>query len=544
MIPLFIASMIDVGIAQHNNAHVLKMGAWVILLAIVGLSFSLLAQYFAAYSAVGASCKLRSSLFAHIQSFSYKDLDKIGTSTLLNRMTADVNQVQTGINMTLRLLLRSPFVVAGAAIMAFTVDAKSSAIFLATIPVLIIIIYILMRLTLPRQKRVQAQLDNVTQSARENITGVRVLRSFNLQQKEEHEFKEKTTLHSRLQMQTGHITTLMNPLTTLVVNIALVILLWTGAIQVNTGVISTGSVIALVNYLSQILIELVKMANLIVILTKSIASAKRIQDIFSITPTQKQASSTVELRQTTSPIVDFSKVSFQYSNTSGYALQDISFQANRGQSIGVIGGTASGKSTLLQLIPRLYDATAGTVSVFGADVLQQNISELRSNVGYVAQGAVPIKGSIRENLLWGNQQADDTLLWKALETAQAAEFVQKKSKGLDEELNSRGSNLSGGQKQRLMIARALVKQPAILLLDDSASALDYATDAALRKSIRTMENAPTVFIASQRASAVRFCDIILVLEDGKLIASGKHENLVNECELYRETYYLQYPKEG
>ncbi|MCI6378471.1 MAG: ABC transporter ATP-binding protein/permease [Clostridiales bacterium] len=543
-VPLIMAAIIDNGIQARDTGYVLKMGLMLVGLGLLGFLTSITAQYFAAKAAVGFAARLKAALFAHIQRFSYTELDTLGAPTLINRMTTDMNQVQTGVNMTLRLLLRSPFVVVGAMIMAFTVDSRSALIFVALIPLLALVVAGLMRLTLPRHKRVQGQLDRVLLTTRENLTGVRVLRAFGKQDDETAAYEADTQRLSDMQQRVGRLSALMNPLTYVLVNGALAALLWSGALQVQSGALTQGAVVALVNYLSQILVELIKFANLIVTITKAVACAGRIESVLHIQPSMAQPERPVEAPGSAQECVRFESVSARYQNAGGDSLSNISFTALRGQTIGVIGGTGSGKTTLVNLIPRFYDATQGRVLVNGVDVKQQAMDALRQKISVVPQKAVLFEGTIRENLLWGNLSATDEQLWRALETAQAAEVVRGKAGGLDEPVEQGGRNLSGGQRQRLTIARALVKQPEILILDDSASALDYATDAALRKSLRQMEGGATVFIVSQRASSIRHADLILVLDDGELVGSGTHEQLLQGCPVYQEIYYSQYPKEA
>ena len=543
-VPLIMAAIIDKGIQLRDAGYVLRMGAGLVGLGLLGFVSSITAQFFAARAAVGVTARIKSSLFRHIQSFSFTELDTIGTPTLINRLTTDMNQVQTGINMTLRLLLRSPFVVFGAMIMAFTVDFKAALIFVALIPLLAIVVVAIMRLTLPRHKQVQGQLDKVLLRTRENLTGVRVLRAFGKQESETAAFESDADALCAMQQRVGRLSALMNPLTYVLVNSALAALLWSGAVQVEGGILTQGQVVALVNYLSQILVELIKLANLIVTITKAIACAGRIETVLLLTPSMTSPAKPAQALPSGEVAVRFDHVSARYAKAGDDSLTDISFTALRGQTIGVIGGTGSGKSTLVNLIPRFYDASAGTVEVDGVDVKQQSSESLRDKVGVVPQKAVLFKGTIRDNLRWGNQSATDEELWRALEVAQAAEIVRGKQHGLDEMIEQNGRNLSGGQRQRLTIARALVKDPHILILDDSASALDYATDAALRKALHDMDTDATVFIVSQRASSIRHADQILVLDDGELAGLGTHEELMQSCTVYQEIYYSQYPKEA
>ena len=543
-VPLIMAAIIDKGILAGNIPYVLKMGLGLVGLGLLGLSCSVTAQFFAAKAAVGFTAKVKEVLFGHIQKLSYTELDQIGTPTLINRMTTDMNQVQTGVNMTLRLLLRSPFVVLGATVMAFTVDAKTALIFLALLPLLTLVVAGIMALTLPRHKQVQSQLDKVLLRTRENLTGVRVIRAFNKQESEETAYDEETGTLFALQQGVGRLSSLMNPLTYILVNGALIVLLWNGAWQVEGGILTQGAVVALVNYLSQILVELIKLANLIITITKALASAGRIETVLKQDSSMKDPAAPVAAPATGEECVRFDNVSTRYAGAGEESLTGISFTALRGQTIGVIGGTGSGKSTLVNLIPRFYDVSSGCVQVDGVDVREQSIEALRDKIAIVPQKAMLFKGTIRDNLRWGKQDATDEELWQALEIAQGAEVVRGKAGQLDEMIEQNGRNLSGGQRQRLTIARALVKNPEILILDDSASALDYATDAALRKALREMETPATVFIVSQRASSIRFADQILVLDDGELAGIGTHDELLANCAVYQEIYYSQYPKEA
>lgn len=543
LVPLIMAAIIDNGILRRDTGYVLRMGGLLVGLGLLGFVCAITAQFFAAKAAVGFAARLKSALFAHIQSLSYTELDTVGAPTLINRLTTDMNQVQTGVNMTLRLLLRSPFVVFGAMVMAFFVDAKAAFIFVALIPLLALVVVGIMRLTLPRHKQVQSQLDKVLLRTRENLTGVRVLRAFNKQEGETAAYEDDTQQLCAMQQRVGRLSALTNPLTYVLVNSALAALLWSGALRVDGGFLSQGAVVALVNYLSQILVELVKLANLIVTITKALACAGRIEGVFRL---QASMSVSDQPHQASggSEAVRFEDVSARYAGAGESSLSHISFTALRGQIIGVIGGTGSGKSTLVNLIPRFYDATAGRVLVNGMDVKEQSAAALRSRIAVVPQKAVLFKGTIRENLLWGKRGATDEELWRALDIAQASEIVRGKALGLDEPIEQGGHNLSGGQRQRLTIARALVRKPEILILDDSASALDYATDAALRKAIQEMEGDTTVFIVSQRTSSIRQADLILVLDDGELAGSGTHDELLAHCPVYQEIYYSQYPKEA
>lgn len=541
-VPLIMAVMIDRGIVTRNTSYVLRLGGVLVALGLLGFVCAITAQFFAAKAAVGFSARLKSVLFSHVQSFSYTNLDAIGTPTLINRLTTDMNQVQTGVNMTLRLLLRSPFVVFGAMVMAFTVDAKAALLFVALIPLLTLVVVGMMRITLPQHKQVQSQLDKVLLQTKENLTGVRVLRTFNKQADETTAYEANAKQLEEMQQRVGRLSALTNPITYVLVNGTLAMLLWTGAIQVQGGMLTQGAVVALVNYLSQILVELVKLANLIVTISKALASASRIESILAIQTDMKTIDKPLVCEKA-QEVVRFENVSARYAVAGDDSIHNISFAALRGQTIGIIGGTGSGKSTLVNLIPRFYDANQGCVLVNGVDVKQQSIKALRECIGVVPQKAVLFKGTIRYNLLWGNPNATDDELWRALELAQAAEIVRGKKQGLDEPVEQNGRNFSGGQRQRLTIARALIRKPDILILDDSASALDYATDAALRKALQQLEGGTTVFIVSQRTSSIRHADRILVLDDGELVGNGTHDELLSSCGVYQEIYYSQYPRE-
>lgn len=545
-VPLVMASIIDVGIAKNDSSHILKMGFVLVGLALIGLTASITAQFFAAKAATGFATKLRHSLFMHMQSLSFSELDIIGTSTLITRMTSDVNQAQSGVNMVLRLFLRSPFIVFGAMIMSFTIDVKLALIFVATIPLLSIVVFGIMKITMPLYKKVQGLLDKVLGITRENLTGARVIRAFNKEDAEKAHF-EKTNLElTDMQKFVGKISALTNPVTYLIINAATLCLIWGGAIQVDSSIITQGEVVALVNYMSQILVELIKLANLIVTITKALASAGRIQGIFEIESSQViDKSLSGENNSSTSDLVavEFENVSLTYKGAGDESLNNICFKALKGQTIGIIGGTGSGKSSVVNMIPRFYDATKGHVLVLGKDVNSYELSELRSKIGVVLQKAVLFKGTIRENMLWGKKDATDQEIIEALKISQAWEFVEKKENQLDFMIEQGGKNLSGGQKQRLTIARAIVRKPEILILDDSASALDFATDAALRKSISHMDNSPTVFIVSQRAASLMYADQIICLDDGCVVGIGTHEQLLASCDVYQEIYYSQYPKE-
>ena len=542
MVPLVMAKVIDVGIRTQDLPYILKMGGILVLLGVVGLICSITAQYFAAKAAAGFGTALRNDLFAHIGSLSYAELDKEGTATLITRMTSDANQVQSGVNLFLRLFLRSPFIVFGAMAMAFTIDVKAALIFVVVIPVLSLVVFGIMLISMPLYKRVQRQLDWVMQITRENLTGARVIRAFNREQDEIASFKEEGGLLIRFQIFVGRISALLNPVTYVIVNLAIVVLIYTGAGQVDSGRIPQGEVVALVNYMSQILVELIKLANLIISITKALACAGRISSVFemesSIADPGEEKGRQVKEEENPpvsgTPRVSFQNVSFSYQGSKEESLSDISFDAVPGEIIGVIGGTGSGKSTLVNLIPRFYDATKGQVLVNGTDVRAQSLSKLRGQIGVVPQKAVLFKGTVRDNIRWGKEDASDREIEEALETAQALEVVKSRENGLDAMIFQGGKNLSGGQRQRLTIARALVRKPQILILDDSSSALDFATDARLRKALRERTGGAAVFLVSQRASALRHADQILVLDDGRLAGKGKHEELLETCPVYRE----------
>ena len=541
IIPLIVASIIDRGIASGDGGHVTRMVLCMAALGLVGLLAAVTAQYFAARAAIGFSTRLRHALMAHIQTLSYTELDTLGTSTLITRMTSDVNQVQSGVNMCLRLLLRSPFVVFGAMVMAFTIDVRCALIFAAVIAVLCAIVFSIMLVTIPKYRAVQGQLDSVTAATRENLNGVRVLRAFCKEDAETEKFARRNQLLTRMQLAVGRISASMNPLTYVVINAAVIALIHSGAVRVQLGTLTQGEVIALYNYMSQILVELVKMANLIILLTKAWACGDRISAVLSVQSSQQDGGRTFEDAQRGS--VAFEDVSLRYKGAGADALEHVSFSARPGETIGVIGGTGSGKSSLVSLIPRFYDATGGRVRVGGVDVRELKKDVLRDAVAIVPQKAVLFKGTIRSNLLWGNENATEQDLLDALTTAQALDVVEAKPGRLDEPVEQGGRNFSGGQRQRLTIARALVKKPDILILDDSASALDYATDASLRRAIRQMDSRPTTFIVSQRASSVRFADQIIVLDDGCVVGIGTHDALLADCPVYQEIYASQYGKE-
>ena len=538
-VPLVMAAVIDVGIGGHDRGYVIRMCLVLIALGVIGLACSITAQYFAAKAATGFSTVLRRELFAHIQSLSYTEMDNLGTSTLITRMTSDINQVQSGVNLVLRLFLRSPFIVFGAMIMAFTVDVKAAMIFVVAIPMLSVVVFGIMIWTMPLYRRVQGALDKVLGLTRENLTGVRVIRAFCLEEQEQTHFREKNERLTDMQKFVGKISGLMNPLTYIIVNGAVVVLLHTGAIRVDQGIITTGAVVALINYMNQILVELVKLANLIINITKSVACGNRIQSVLEIPSSMKNGSDT---NLTRADKVAFDHVGLTYAQAGTESLTDIDFSAKAGQTIGIIGGTGSGKSSLVNLIPRFYDATAGAVKINGKNVKDFDLETLRKMVGIVPQKAVLFKGTIEDNLRWGKKDATEEELWEALETAQAAEFVRERADGLQAKIDQGGKNLSGGQRQRLTIARALVGHPGILILDDSASALDFATDAALRKALREMKGNPIVFIVSQRTSSIRHADQIIVLDDGMVAGIGTHQELLENCPVYQEIHYSQFDR--
>ena len=539
-VPLVMAAIIDTGIGNKDGGFILKMCGILILLALVGLTCSITAQYFAAKAAVGFATKVRHALFDHIQKLSYTEMDTAGTDTMITRMTSDINQAQSGVNMVLRLFLRSPFIVFGAMIMAFTIDVKAALIFVVTIPVLSVVVFGIMIITIPLFRRVQASLDKVLGVTRENLTGSRVIRAFNKEQEEIADFDESNEKLTDVQLFVGKISALMNPLTYIIINVALVILIWTGAIQVNIGKISQGEVVALVNYMSQILVELVKLANLIITVTKAIACGNRVQSIFEMETSMVDGNGSK--KEDTGCTVEFRNVSMRYKGAGADTLTGIDFKAKPGDTIGIIGGTGSGKSSVVNLIPRFYDVTEGQVMVDGMDVRDYKITDLRDKIGIVPQKAVLFAGTVRSNLAWGKEDATEEEMQQALSVAQAAEVVDKKDGKLDAEVEQGGKNFSGGQKQRLTIARALVKQPEILIMDDSSSALDYATDAKLRQAIHNMPNRPTVFIVSQRAASIMYADKIIVLDDGTVAGAGTHEELLKDCSVYQEIYYSQFKR--
>ena len=540
LIPLVVAAIVDTGIGSGDRSYVVKMCLVMILLGLVGLACAITAQFFAAKAAVGFATRLRHAVLKTVLGLSYTQIDAVGTSTLITRMTSDINQVQNGVNLTLRLLLRSPFVVFGAMVMAFTIDFDAALTFAGVIPVLCLVVFGIMLITMPMYKRVQAGLDKVTAATRQNLSGVRVLRAFTMEAAETKSFEEKTADLQHKQQKAGRISNLMNPLTFVIVNLAVVILIQIGALKVYDGILTQGLVVALYNYMTQILVELVKMANLIISMTKAAACAGRVQSVLELKDTQENG--TVDASELVGS-VEFRNVTAKYEGAGEASLEGISFSAAPGETIGLIGGTGSGKTTLVNLIPRLYDVFSGEVLLDGKNVKDYDMGSLRRCIGIVPQKSVLFKGTIRKNLLWGREDATDAELWAALETAQASEVVKSKDGELDATVEQGGTNFSGGQRQRLAIARALVRKPAILILDDSASALDYAADAKLRMAIRNMENAPTTFIVSQRAASVRYADKILVLDDGQLVGIGTHEELLETCGVYQEIYYSQFPKE-
>lgn len=551
-VPLVMAAIIDVGIANQDKPYIVKMCFVLIALGIIGLVCSITAQYFAAKAATGVGTGIRHGLFEHIQKFTFTEMDQLGTSTLITRMTSDINQIQSGVNLVLRLFLRSPFIVFGAMIMAFTVDVKAALVFVVTIPLLSLIVFGIMLVTMPMYKKVQADLDQVLLATRENLTGARVIRAFNKEEDETKRFENANQILTDAQKYVGRISGMMNPLTYIIVNGAIIALIYVGAVRVDIGDLTKGQVVALINYMSQILVELVKLANLIISVTKAAACLNRVESVLAVKPDMNEGD--VRWKSNSSeadrdlknkiPVVEFSHVSLTYKGTSDTSLSDINFCAEKGQTIGIIGGTGSGKSSLVNLIPRFYDATDGTVKINGRDIKEYQTENLREHIGVVLQKAVLFKGSIADNLRWGKEDATEQEMYEALDISQAREFVDTKQGGLEFQIEQGGRNLSGGQKQRMTIARALVRKPEILILDDSASALDFATDAALRKSIKEMKNQPTVFIVSQRAASIQYADQIIVLDDGAMAGIGTHEELLKDCPVYQEIYYSQFPKEA
>ena len=547
LVPLVMANIIDYGISNRNMGYIGKMGLLLLLLGVVGLASSITAQFFAAKAAVGFSTQLRQALFDHIEDLSFTDIDKAGTSTMITRMTSDVNQVQSGINMTLRLFLRSPIIVFGAMIMAFTIDVKCALIFVVAIPLLSVVVFGIILSTIPMYKKVQSKLDQVLGITRENLTGVRVIRAFHQEAKESDRFRENNEALSAMQIFVGKISACMNPVTYIIVNGAIIALIYTGAVQVNIGNLSQGEVVAIINYMNQILVELVKLANLIVTMTKALACAERVASVFDIGADAAyvgaQDQKLADKVDKSAPFLDFKHVSLTYQGAGAPTLQDMNFTVNRGDTVGIIGGTGSGKTSLVNLIPGFYPATEGEILLEGRDIRTMSDEELRGRIGVVSQKAVLFKGTIRSNLQWGKPDATEEEMWKALELAQASEVVDGKPGKLDATVAQNGKNFSGGQRQRLTIARALVRNPEILILDDSASALDYATDAKLRAAIRTLEDKTTTFIVSQRASTIRHADKIIVLDDGEIAGMGTHDELLKDCTVYQEIYYSQYPEQ-
>ena len=547
LVPLVMANIIDYGISNRNMGYIGKMGLLLLLLGVVGLASSITAQFFAAKAAVGFSTQLRQALFDHIEDLSFTDIDKAGTSTMITRMTSDVNQVQSGINMTLRLFLRSPIIVFGAMIMAFTIDVKCALIFVVAIPLLSVVVFGIILSTIPMYKKVQSKLDQVLGITRENLTGVRVIRAFHQEAKEADRFRENNEALSAMQIFVGKISACMNPVTYIIVNGAIIALIYTGAVQVNIGNLSQGEVVAIINYMNQILVELVKLANLIVTMTKALACAERVASVFDICADAAyvgaQDQKLADKVDKSAPFLDFKHVSLTYQGAGAPTLQDMNFTVNRGDTVGIIGGTGSGKTSLVNLIPGFYPATEGEILLEGRDIRTMSDEELRGRIGVVPQKAVLFKGTIRSNLQWGKPDATEEEMWKALELAQASEVVDGKPGKLDATVAQNGKNFSGGQRQRLTIARALVRNPEILILDDSASALDYATDAKLRAAIRTLEDKTTTFIVSQRASTIRHADKIIVLDDGEIAGMGTHDELLKDCTVYQEIYYSQYPEQ-
>ena len=541
MVPVVVAKIIDVGIVNQDTGYILKMFLILIVMALLGLLSSFTAQYFAAKASVGFATQLRQALFDHIQSFSFRELDTLKTDTLITRLTDDVNQVQNGYNMALRLLLRSPFVVIGSMIMAFTINVQCALVFVVSIPFLFVVVFAIMKISIPLFKKVQSALDRITGLTRENLTGVRVIRAFCQEENSIHQFDEENKILTKMNLFVGRISALLNPLTYVLINIATVILIQKASLQVNLGTMKQGQVVALYNYMAQMIVELIKLASLIITLNKAMACADRVSNVLEVKTSMNYES--IKQGEQSSNKVDFQNVSFTYANSSNTSLDSLSFSVKLGQTVGIIGPTGSGKSTLTRLLSRFYDVDSGKILVDGKDVKTYSKEELMHKIGYVFQKSILFEGSIRDNLLIGNENADDLELWKALEIAQAKEVVEAKPGQLDFMLEQGGRNLSGGQKQRLTIARALVKKPEILVLDDSASALDFATDAKLRKAIRSLKGHTTTFLVSQRTASIMQSDLILVLEDGKLVGKGNHDELMASCDVYQEIYYSQFPKE-
>ncbi len=543
VVPLVVASLIDKGIGMNDGTHILRSGGLLILLGVIGLAFSLTAQFFAAKAATGFSAVLRHELFKKIQGMDFTTLDLLGTDTLITRMTSDVAQIQNGVNMFLRLLLRSPFIVFGAMIMAFTVDVPSALIFVVLIPCLFIVVFLVMKITRPAYREVQSRLDGISRKTRENLTGVRVIRAFHREDRETEEFFELNKDLLSLQEKTGRISALTNPLTMVLVNLFTAALLYSSAIRVDAGILTQGQTVALVNYMAQILIELIKLANLIVLISKAVASADRVGSVIDMETSEDDAGLPFPAEKENKPLISFDKVTFRYKGSRGAALEDISLDVEKGMTIGIIGGTGSGKSTLVNLIPGFYEASEGVVRINGTDIKELDKTALRERIGMVFQKAELFSGTIRDNLKYGNSSADDEALTDALKAAEAYEFVKEKEGFLDFKIGQGGRNLSGGQKQRLTIARAMVRKPEILILDDAASALDYATDRRLRENIRRISGDLTMFIVSQRAASVRFSDLILVMDDGRIAGSGTHDELLKNNDIYQEIYYSQFPEE-
>ena len=538
LVPLIVAAMIDVGITDNDTPYIIKCAFILVLLGAVGLTVAITAQYFAAKAAVGFSCRIRHELMEHIGTLSFSDIDNIGTSTLIARITGDVNQIQQGVNMFLRLLLRSPFIVFGAMIMAFIVDSKAALVFVAVIPILFLIVFAIILITMPKYKKVRLANDSVMTSARENLSGARIIRAFNMEEHETKVFCERTSLWTRLNKVTGTISALLNPLTLVIINLGIAAVIYSGAIRVDTGVLSQGEVVALYSYMAQILVEVIKLANTVILVTKSFAAGSRVAEVLNTENVQK----VIESNKSSNSYIEFSNVSLAYHG-SDEALSNISFTASRGETVGIIGSTGSGKTSLVALLARFYDATKGDIYIDGKDIKSYEISALRRKIGFVMQKAELFSGTIRENLLFGNENAEKEQIKTAIEYSQSVDIIASKSNGLDEKIEQGGKNLSGGQRQRLSIARALIREPEILVLDDSTSALDAVTDANLRKAIKDLPNAPTVFIVSQRTSSIMNCDKIIVLDDGETVGIGTHKELLLSCKVYREIYESQFSEE-
>lgn len=538
LVPLIVAAMIDVGITNNDTPYIIKCAFILVLLGAVGLTVAITAQYFAAKAAVGFSCRIRHELMEHIGTLSFSDIDNIGTSTLIARITGDVNQIQQGVNMFLRLLLRSPFIVFGAMIMAFIVDSKAALVFVAVIPILFLIVFAIILITMPKYKKVRLANDSVMTSARENLSGARIIRAFNMEEHETKVFCERTSLWTRLNKVTGTISALLNPLTLVIINLGIAAVIYSGAIRVDTGVLSQGEVVALYSYMAQILVEVIKLANTVILVTKSFAAGSRVAEVLNTENVQK----VIESNKSSNSYIEFSNVSLAYHG-SDEALSNISFTASRGETVGIIGSTGSGKTSLVALLARFYDATKGDIYIDGKDIKSYEISALRRKIGFVMQKAELFSGTIRENLLFGNENAEKEQIKTAIEYSQSVDIIASKSNGLDEKIEQGGKNLSGGQRQRLSIARALIREPEILVLDDSTSALDAVTDANLRKAIKDLPSAPTVFIVSQRTSSIMNCDKIIVLDDGETVGIGTHKELLLSCKVYREIYESQFSEE-